>query len=277
MGVIVAVQFVPFASLTVFELQALLIALAVTGLFLGVIVDERRQAADELRESLRLAAAGEMSAALAHELNQPLTALTNYARAGVLMAQQPGSDPTQIRETLEKITVEASRAADVVRRLRDFFRTGSTSLRAESVEDVIASGIRAAQSAADAAGVRLERVIAAEMPKVLIDRLQIELVVKNLIANAIQALTGVNDPRLVRLIAERIPGDVVRITIVDSGPGVPADAREKVFEPFWSSRATGMGMGLAISRAIVEAHGGRLWTETGSSGTFVFTLPLAHG
>jgi signal transduction histidine kinase len=152
-GVIVATQWTAFPSLTVFELQALLIALTVTGLFLGIIVDERRRASEELRNSLRLAAAGEMSAALAHELNQPLTALSNYARAGALLAAAPVLDRDLIEQTLQKVLAEAQRAADVVRRLRDFFRTGSTVLQPASLPGIAQAVVLALQPRAESLGV----------------------------------------------------------------------------------------------------------------------------
>lgn len=276
-GVIVAMQSGDYPTLNVFELQALLIALAVTGLVLGIVVDERRRAAEGLRESLRLAAAGEMSAALAHELNQPLTALVTYARAAQLIAADPRGDAAQLRGTLDKLLSEANRSADVVRRLRDFFRTGATALRPASLDELAASVVAAMRPRAEELGVALERGVPAPAPSVLADALQIEVVLKNLLANALEAAASAGTPagRWVRLeIGPDRPG-FVRALVRDGGSGVAPRDRDNVFEPFWSSRASGMGMGLAISRAIVEAHGGRLWVETSGEGAFGFTLPTA--
>jgi two-component system, LuxR family, sensor kinase FixL len=276
-GVIVAVQTVQYSSLTVFELQALLIALAVTGMVLGVVVDERRSTAERLRESLRLAAAGEMSAALAHELNQPLTALANYARAGTLLAQADPIDAAQLRAVLDKVLFEANRTGEVVRRLRDFFRTGATNLRPASMPDLAGAVIEAMRGNAERSGVALVQDAASGMPEVLVDSLQLEVVLRNLVANGVEAALQGEGPKWVRVeIAADAQGQMVRTVVRDSGHGVAPAQRERVFEPFWSSRATGLGMGLAISRAIVEAHGGHMWVETRGEGSFGFTLPAVH-
>ena len=263
-------------ALTVFELQALLIALAITGLFLGVSVDERRRAAVSLRESLRMAAAGEMSAALAHELNQPLAAFGAYAKAATLMAAAQPLDREALLATLAKAQGEAARAAEVVRRLRDFFRTGATRLERASLAALAASAIASIEPKARAAGVSVAQE-SESVPEVLVDTLQIELVLRNLLANGIEAARSAADSKAVEVrVAHGDPG-FVKVMVRDSGPGVPQDLAERVFEPFWSTRPTGLGMGLAISRAIVEAHGGNLWLEKGRHGAFVFTIPSSEG
>jgi C4-dicarboxylate-specific signal transduction histidine kinase len=266
-----------YPTLTVFELQALLIAVTITGLFLGVTVDERRRVALDLRQSLRLAAAGEMSAALAHELNQPLAALGNYARASVLIARAPELDRAQLTETLEKVLAESNRAAEVVRRLRDFFRTGATQLQESSLPEVAEAVVRSLRLRAGQLGINLEQRVDGRTQNVLIDPIQIEVVLRNLVANGVEAAGSAPAPRSVTV--EIGPGEsgFVRTVVRDSGTGIAPELREQVFEPFWSSRPTGMGMGLAISRAIIEAHGGRIWAEGGGGGVFGFTLPIAHG
>jgi signal transduction histidine kinase len=275
-GIIVAVQSVDYPSLTVFELQALLIALAVTGLVLGVVVDERRRTAERLRESLRLAAAGEMSAALAHELNQPLTALANYARAGSMIASADPVDARQLREVLDKVLLEANRTAEVVRRLRDFFRTGATNLRPASIPDLASAVVEAMRPQAEGSGVVLQEEVSVGLPAVLVDSLQIEVVLRNLVANALEAAAHGAAPRWVRVEIGTDNAGHLRTVVRDSGRGVAPGDSARIFQPFWSSRATGLGMGLAISRAIVEAHGGRLWVETRGEGSFGFTLPASH-
>lgn len=275
-GIIFAVQAVDYPSLTVFELQALLIALAVTGLVLGVAVDERRRTAERLRDSLRLAAAGEMSAALAHELNQPLTALANYARAGAVLAASNPIDSAQMRDVLKKVLSEANRTAEVVRRLRDFFRTGATSLQPASLPDLATAAIEAMRARAEDSGVSLEQQALPGTPAVLVDALQIEIVLRNLVANALEGALNGAGKKWVRVEIAVDESGYVQARVRDSGHGVTPGDGARVFEPFWSSRATGLGMGLAISRAIVEAHGGRMWVETRGEGSFGFTLP-AHG
>jgi signal transduction histidine kinase len=277
LGVISVAQFTSYPALTVFELQALLIAVTITGLFLGVTVDERRRAIHDLNQSLRLAAAGEMSAAIAHELNQPLAALGNYARAAVLLSEGSAPDRAQLADTLRKVLAESNRAADVVRRLRDFFRTGATELRAQSLPDLAEAISRPYRSRASDFGIDIEQRVNGATPEVLVDRLQIEVVLRNLLANGIEAARLGSEPRSVIIEIGPAEGGFVQTMVRDSGDGVAPELRERVFDAFWSSRATGMGMGLAISRAIVEAHGGRIWVESGRHGAFGFTLPATHG
>jgi two-component system, LuxR family, sensor kinase FixL len=274
-AVIVAGEMAGLQALTVFEFQALLIALTVTGLFLGVTVDERRRAEAELRRSMRLAAAGEMAAALAHELNQPLTAVASYARAARMLADDPRGEPLLLGQTLGKLLDESTRAADVVRRLRDFFRTGATRLAPLSLPGLAGRTLEAARALAGARGVALHLHVADPVPAVLADELQMEVVLRNLVGNAIDATAEAEAPRTVSVEVAQVAGSVV-VTVRDSGPGVARADAARIFEPFETTRAHGMGMGLAISRAIVEAHGGSLQLEPGPGGTFRLRLPATR-
>ena len=262
-----------YQIITIFELQALLIALAVTGLFLGVVVDERERVAEELRRSMRLAAAGEMAAALAHELNQPLTAALTYARAGLAVSRRSPPQPALLEDTLAKLVAEASRAADVLRKLRDFFRTGATDLREASMVDIARAAVESARR--QAPGVEFETHVDGTPPPVLADETQLGVVLRNLLANAADAARDGASPR-VRL-AVAAAGKGVQVRVTDSGRGVGADSVERIFEPFHTTRAQGMGMGLAISRAIAEAHGGRLWAVASGHGDFNLWLPGPGG
>ncbi len=275
-GVIATGELAGYQALTVFEFQALLIALTVTGLFLGVTVDERRRAEAELRGTMRLAAAGEMAAALAHELNQPLTAVASYARASQLIAQQPEADRALLEATLAKLVAESTRAADVVRRLRDFFRTGTTHLAPLALAELAQGALASANAVAQARGVALALDAKPDLPTVLADGTQLEVVMRNLVANAVEAAAGGAPPRAVRVAIARDGDEHLRVCVLDSGGGVAPSDAQRIFEPFETTRASGMGMGLAISRAIVEAHGGRLWVEPGAHGDFRLTLPLAQ-
>lgn len=268
-ALVVSGEIAHYQALTFFELQSLLIALSVTGLFLGVTVDERTRTEAELRQSMRLAAAGEMAAALAHELNQPLTAVGTYAHAGQMLARG-GGDAALLGETLGKLAAEAARAAEVVRRLRDFFRTGATRLEPVGLE---ASAARVVDRLRQAhPETRFDLVAAPGIAPTLADETQIEVVLRNLLANAIEASRPSPSPR----VEVSIEGDAreARLAVTDNGPGIAESELERIFEPFETSRATGMGMGLAISRAIVEAHGGRLWAEAGPGGRLRLTLPV---
>lgn len=257
-------------AITFVELQALLIALTVTGLFLGIAVDERRRAVEELRRTMRLAAAGEMAAALAHELNQPLTATLSYARASLLVARKSPADPGMLEEVVRKVVAEASRAADVLRKIRDFFRTGAADLREVVLVDAANEAIALAKGRT-ATPIHLEAE--ATVGPVLADATQLGIVLRNLLDNAAQAAAGAAAPRIDLRIRRHEDGLLLQVE--DNGPGIVAERAERIFEPFETSRATGMGMGLAVSRAIAEAHGGRLWAEAGGHGDVRLWLPFA--
>ncbi len=279
LGLIAAAQLALRHDLTVFELQALMAASTVTALLLGVLVDERAHAAAELRGSLRFAAAGQMAAALAHELGQPLTALSNYAHACRALANGSQTLDAAQREHLSEITrniaAEAQRAGDVVKRLRDFFKSGATSL--QRVEPGLA--IRDALQAHAAYAHRLDVAVANEMepdlPAVWADPVQLAVVLRNLLANAIESASGAPGERRA-WIRGRLDREGVLLEVHDSGPGVEPQRLQGLFEPRPSAKPGGMGVGLSICRAVVDAHGGKLWAEPGPGGHFLFTLPIDH-
>jgi two-component system, LuxR family, sensor kinase FixL len=271
-GIIVAVQWQNLVAVTVFELQMLGAVLAFVGLFIGAVVDEKQRVSEELRQTLRLAAAGDMAAALAHELNQPLTALSAYGAACQQLIEQ-GPDVERLRDTIDRMVAESRRAADVVRRLRDFFRTGATRLERITLEELINSA--AGQFSGKAASHGIEMIIEPVPTYVLLaDRLQLEVVLRNLLANAVDAVA--EQPagrRRICIRAQAVSAAQVCIRIEDSGPGLSSEMSTRLFEPFQSSKASGLGLGLVISRAIAEAHGGDLAAETAEGGVFVLTLP----
>jgi two-component system sensor kinase FixL len=277
LGLIFAVQLVPSEDLTVFELQVLMAAVTMTGLLLGVAVDERTRAAAELRGSLRMAAAGQMAAALAHELSQPLTALSNYAQAcQMLVADAPGLQPDhrdQLVEVMQRMVDDANRAGNVIKRLRDFFRTGSTHLQLVSLTAIVNQEVQAHLRRADALKLRMESQIQDNLPMVWMDPIQIAVVLRNLITNAIDSAAATTSRGLVVIRACFTNGELL-IELRDNGPGVGTARLQTLFEAGPSDKPGGMGVGLSICRAIVEAHGGRLWAEPGSEGCFRFTLPV---
>ena len=275
-GIIVAVQWQNLVAVTVFELQMLGAVLAFVGLFIGAVVDEKQRVSLRLRQTLHLAAAGDMAAALAHELNQPLTAVTAYGAACQQLLAQ-GSDIGRVRETIDRMMAEARRAADVVRRLRDFFRTGATRLEVLPLGEVVESVAGQFAARASSQGIHL---LVAPLPacRLLADRMQLEVVLRNLLANALEAVA--DQPaaeRHVRIHAEEVSGARIVVSVEDSGAGLSAEVRAHLFEPFHSSKASGLGLGLVISRAIAEAHGGDLAVGDGQGrgGLFILTLPLA--
>jgi len=230
----------------------------------------------ELDRSLRAAAASELASALAHELNQPLSAVASYTRACQLLVER-GDPSHELSAIMQKVVFEANRAGMVVHNLREFVRSGSI-----RQERLVVSKLLVAVS--EAAGGRTSRhgatiTIDAE-PKpleVLADRVQVETVLHNLIANAIDALKEVPGERQITLAAAPQDEAFVRVSVTDNGPGVPAAVRESLFKPFASNKAEGLGLGLSISRTIVEAHGGVLWlADTAAGARFCFTLPTAE-
>lgn len=278
LGVVIGIHGEGGDFLPVAEIQALVAALTLTALFLGMVVDERERANRELERSLRLAAAGEMAGAIAHEVNQPLTALSTYGQAALLVAERGGEGAADLPGIIRRMLAESERAAQVVRRLRDFFRAGTTRLESVAGEDLVALARQLGAQAAERASVAFEVSQDEELPGLLVDRAQIELVLRNLIANAVEAVAArpPGERRVAVDLRRQAQGGVL-VRILDNGPGVPEGDRERVFEPFVSGKSTGMGLGLAVSRAIVEAHGGTLEARAGARGEFVLRLPPAPG
>ena len=276
-GVLSVLVLSGYQPVSVFELQLLLIALAITGLLLGVSIDEQRRAIQDFRESLKLAAAGEMAAAITHEINQPLTALSGYATAGQLIAAAPNPDLAQLKETLRKLVEESKRTSAVVRRLRDFFRYGATRLEPVAMSELVARVVMSLRAKADIAHVHLTVETRSHVAPVLMDAVQIEVVVRNLLMNAIDSAatagTAGSSKGNVSVRVEVNSAGAVSVAVRDSGSGIRASDAERLFESFVTTKSSGMGMGLAISRAIIDAHGGQIWAVPGPTGHLCFTLP----
>lgn len=273
-GIILMVRLDRVEGIPFSELQLLGGSLALVGFFFGVMVDEQRQAAEELRQTLGLAAAAEMAAALAHELNQPMTALAAYGRACEHFIERGESGPL-LHDTVSKMVGESRRAAEVVKRLREFFRTGAVKLEAIELGPVVAAA--AAQFEQVCAAQAIELRVGA-MPPLPIhgDAVQLELVLRNLIDNATDAVqSGPPGARRIGVDAEVLQGRRVRVSVQDSGPGVAAEVAGRLFQSFSSGKSSGLGLGLALSRSIIRAHGGDLWSEPGPRGLFHFILPLS--
>ncbi|MBV7537186.1 MASE1 domain-containing protein [Duganella sp. sic0402] len=274
-------------NIEVAQLQMLDAMLALVGFSLGIVVDELRQVSNDLKQSLRLAAAGEMAAALAHELNQPLTALSAYGKACEYLVErnEAGANGEMLKSAIQRMIAESGRAADVVRRLRDFFRTGAMQLEPVDAGQLVSTLSQQFFTQLRQHGVVLQ---VEPMPPLamLADRLQIELVLRNLLANALDAVQEQPEgQRRITLSVQQLDskgklnsdgkGSCLQLTVEDSGKGVSEELLARLFEPFVSSKASGLGLGLVLSRAIMEAHGGSLWAEVGDHGIFKMALPLA--
>lgn len=273
-----ALQWTSVSDATVFEFQLLMAALACTALLLGVAVDERAAAARSLSASLRMAAAGDSAAAIAHELGQPLAALTAFAKAAQLLVRSgPGmaaGDWRSLAGAVEGTFSEAQRAGSIVQRLRGFVQDRTMVLTTADLGTIALGVVRAREPKAAALGVELGFEVTGPVPALWLDAVQIEVVVRNLLDNAIEAAARSQAPRWARVEIDGL-GDQVRLLVLDSGPGVPPHRIPHIFDPHQASeKPQGMGIGLSLSRAIVEAHEGSLRVVAGGSGAFVMQLPV---
>lgn len=230
----------------------------------------------ELAHASRLTLAGEMASALAHELNQPLTAIAAYARGCLRVLRQ--AEPDMLEEGIREVVHQAERAADVITRLREFVRTGALQRTVVDVRELLDGTLALVRAEAAQSGIELEARVAPRITPVLVDRIHIEQVVLNLVRNAMDALLlPTTMTKRIVLDARQTSPQTVEITVTDSGPGVPDDVAARLFHPFVTTKSGGMGLGLAISFSMVEAHGGqlRLVKNTASGVVFAFDLPAA--
>lgn len=252
-------------------------------LFTGFIRDlTERQAADrrlqdlqaELSHMSRISAMGSLASALAHELNQPLTAIANYTEAARDLLDSPDHDTlAMVREALAEAAGQSIRAGQIVRRLRDFIARGESEKRVESLRTLVAEASALGLVGSGDLGIDTLVEIEPEADTVLVDRIQVQQVLLNLIRNAVEAMQGAAMRRL-EITARAEPRNMVRVTVADSGSGLDPAVAPHLFEPFRSTKAMGMGLGLSISRTIVEAQGGRIWATPSIYGgtAFHFTL-----
>ena len=273
LGIVIAFHQQAEPALPIVELQLLVATLTLTGLYLGVMVEERQRTLERLKQSLHLAAAGEMAGAITHEVSQPLTALASYSRSAKLVAQARQADP-ELSALVDKIFDESLRASRVVRRLREFFRAGSMRLEPLAAGELVDMIGRVGRELTQGTAIRFSHESGSGLPGVSADRLQIELVLRNLIGNAVDALAE-HKPHggQIKVSVTRESTQRLRIAIADDGPGLSATARASLFQPLASGKANGMGLGLAVSRAIAEAHGGALRVAAAAHGEFHLTLP----
>lgn len=251
----------------------------------GKDITERRRAEQELRRHqaelahvARLSTMGEMAAGLAHELNQPLSAIVNYSQGCIrrLRAGKAGAD--EMLPVVEQVRAQAERAGKIIRRMRNFARKSEPCRVAMDVNAMIREVAELAEPDVRRHQARLRLELADRAPPVLADVIQIEQVLLNLMLNGLEAMEAIHaDDRELVVRTEAASPDTVKVTVRDSGPGLPAQVGKRIFDPFFTTKPKGMGMGLSLSRSIVEAHGGHLWvvSEVSRGATFQFTLPVA--
>lgn len=213
----------------------------------------------EMIKASRLTTMGEMAAAMAHELNQPLSAITNYASASLRMLKGGSENHEDVEKALECIDSQAHRAGEIIRRLRNFVRPENISLEVVNIASVIDEIMPLAELDARANNITLTIDVPRKLPEIMADQLQIQQIILNLLRNGVDAMKdSAPEDRQLRMNAYCPASDEIRIDIIDRGQGVPDDVKDYLFDPFFSTKSDGMGMGLAICQTIAKAHSGRL-------------------
>ena len=258
------------------------IVLAILSGALSLLLIQGARARNRLRElqrefmhTQRLALMGQTSVAIAHEVNQPLTAASNYLAVLRNISAGGGNlPPEKAKEIVPKIEVQIRRASEIVQRLRNFLTVRGGERVSETPKTLIADAVDLLGTLDNT--IKLETHIELGLPPVLVDRVEIQQVLVNLMRNALEAMKDQSQRRLV-LKASVMPGSKIKITIEDNGTGLPDQVAKNLFKPFVSSKRGGMGVGLSICQTIVAAHGGRIWADSTPKGTaFHFTLPVAR-
>ena len=251
-------------------------------LFTGIVRDltERREMEERARLRLedaahtaRLLELGEMCSGIVHEVNQPLTAIVSFAEGCLRMIRRGGAEGALIESTLDRVAEQGVRAGEIVSRLRSLARKDESRIETFDLGVAIEETLLLVDHERRQRGVRVEVDRESGLPAVSADRVQIEQILLNLLRNAFHAIDGAKRGRVWMRVA-RAGSDRVRLMVEDNGRGLPPELCERVFEPFYTTRPNGLGVGLAISRSLAERHGGRLWAESGGAGGARFGLEL---
>lgn len=232
----------------------------------------------ELARVVRITTIGELAASIAHEVNQPLAAVVANADACVAWLTRDNPDLVEARAAAERTTQGATRASEVIGRIRSLINKTAPERTRVQINDIIEEVVALAHRQASTNEVSVVADLAPHLPPVLGDRIQLQQVILNLMLNGIEAMTGTgNRSRRLVIRTQMQDANQVRISVEDSGIGVKAEIMGRLFEPFFTTRSQGIGMGLPISRSIIEAHGGRLWAESIVNQGSVFQFTLPHG
>jgi signal transduction histidine kinase len=267
--------------------QMLVLVLGVTTLVLGAVSTERMRALSELarrsaelraqqqalHDAMRFSTASETATTLAHELSQPLSAIGTYARAGLEMMRRGRNDDAHLFGVMERIAAESVRTRDAMQRIRDFFRTGIGRREPVVLGAVIEDAADAMRDGLRAHAIAISVDVPASLPPIPADPVQLGAVLHNLIGNAADAAAQAGAPRWIRITARRNDA-LVEVDVADSGAGIDASVRDALFEPLATTKPAGMGLGLPISRTLIQAHGGTLSLAAAHPTTFRFTLPI---
>jgi len=271
----------------VLSLQLFWIAIGPPIMLLAAVIREREQAEDALHEQrnqlahvTRVATAGELSGAIAHELRQPLTSILANAQAAIRLLDRQQVDVREVREILEDISRDDQQAANVIARLRMFMKDGASRFEPLAVETVVRDALALSKSTVDLSGVDVQTTISGGLPRVWGDPVQLLQVMVNLVVNGCESMHRMPRPaRRLDLHVAPLDQEHVEVLVSDRGVGLPNGIEDRVFDPFFTTKEHGLGLGLAIGRSIVTAHGGRLWGENNSAqgATFHLVLPTHHG
>ncbi len=263
------------------------IVLIQSGMLIGLLIERQRRrfAEEESRQRIRqvihlnrTATAGVLSASVAHELNQPLGAILNYAETAEILLSQETPDVAQLKEIISEIRRDDQRASDVIKHLRELLKQKSEmKLQTFDLNDTIRAAVHILEPEAKKRDIDLDSELPTTPFSVRADRVQLEQVVLNLVANGLDAISACELGHR-RLMVQAIPRGIsdVEVVVSDHGPGIPGDSLKQIFEAFYTTKANGTGLGLSIARTIIETYGGRIWAENraGGGAVFRFTLPL---
>jgi C4-dicarboxylate-specific signal transduction histidine kinase len=234
-----------------------------------------RQTQSDLARVNRVSTVGELTASLAHEVNQPITAAITDANTCLRWLTRDDPDLAEAREAALRAVKDANRAAEIITHVRQLFKKGSPQRELVDVNDVIQGMIVLLRSEATRHSISFRAQLAPDLPHVVGDRVQLQQVLMNLMVNGIDAMRDVDGTRELAVKSEQVENEQVVVSVSDTGPGLPPQQAEQIFDAFFTTKPHGTGMGLRISRTIVESHGGRLWAAENSprGASFHLTLP----
>lgn len=241
--------------------------------------EQTRRHQTELARVARLSTMGEMATGIAHELNQPLSAIANFARGCIRRLRTDGMIPGELIEPLEEVCEQAERAGEILQHVRDFVRKSELQMKPLDINQIVRTVVKFTEHEARQQGAIVRLDLDAGLPRVQADAIMVEQVICNLVRNAVEAMAEAQSPqREITILTRPISGDAVEIEVVDTGPGIDGTVIDQVFDQFFTTKPEGVGMGLSISRSIVESHGGRIRAESGRKGgaTFRFTLQASE-
>ncbi|MGZ5052385.1 MAG: two-component system sensor histidine kinase NtrB [Methylobacter sp.] len=237
-----------------------------------------KQHLDELAHVTRLGLMGEMASGIAHEVNQPLSAITSYTQVSLNLIKTEAPDQIKLTETLQKTQQQALRAGRIIHRIREFLKSHSKQCSNADINVLIRNAVELYMAELKQNDIRVIFDLENNLPQIAVDQIQIEQVILNLIRNGVDVLRNmpVSQKRHITIRSELTPNNEIQVTVKDNGPGLDEEQQKKVLMPFYTTKAEGMGMGLSISRSLIEAHEGSLYfnSKPRKGSTFYFTLPI---